>query len=112
MAEKKVSAGLFPKSQFPQPHSVDFWKDRIYPHQLKVSRSGGVSSRVGFSFPGYASAPWSVNLCPNFPQPFEPSPGGLAGQWHVLASYMDFMPLAVVPSGSPSPTAAVSCSPE
>lgn len=56
MAEKKVLKGYFQRVCFLK-HTIlkSFWKDRIPPYQLKVSRLGGM--RVGFSCPSLLQVP-------------------------------------------------------
>lgn len=90
MAEKKSSKGCFQRVV----SSGDLWKDRIPPHQVSLTM-GQQQMRM-------APAPARDPL----PHPSAPP----RGRWGTR--YMDFMPLAVAPSGSPSPTAAASWRPE
>lgn len=108
--QKRKSKGLFPKSLLLQTRSLESWKDRVSPHQLTVLPSVASAAELGFPAPSHVFGPWSVNLCPNSPKPLEPTaPPFREGH---AESYMDFMPLAVAFSGSPSPAVAASWRPE
>lgn len=107
MAEKKVFKGLFPKHLISQICSSDVWKDRI-PHTSWKSHDGAESAAEMDFLP----QPRVLSLVCKSVCKLSPASGELAERWCGPASYMDFMPLAVAPSGSPSPTAAASCKPE
>lgn len=106
MAEKKVFKGLFPKHLIAQICSSDVWKDRI-PHTNWKSHDRAESATEMDFLPQPRVLKSVCKLSPALR-----ASGGLAERWCGPASYMDFMPLAVAPSGSPSPTAATSCKPE
>lgn len=110
MAEKKVFRGLFPKHLVSQTCSLDVWKDRI-PHTSRKSHNR-VESAAGLDFLP-TSHVFSLVCKPVCKlSPALQATGGLV-EWRCgPGSYMVFMPLAVAPSGSPSPTAATSCKPE
>lgn len=108
MAEKKVFEGLYLKSLLLQP-VLGLLERQNSQHQLKESLTTGRRPQQSWTLgPWSRVAPWSVNLCPNSPNSWSPPrPEGQGS-----AGYMDFMPLAVVPSGSPSLAVATSCRPE